>query len=104
VVLMGDLNTAAHGRDLELLYERTSLTPPQDSPATFPSWRPTRALDHILVSGSIEVEKRWVVPHPVSDHLPIAASVRLPEPSTDGQDRGRREGDLPPFVGPPAIS
>ena len=92
VVLMGDLNTAANGRDLELLYERTSLTPPQDSPPTFPSWRPTRALDHILVSGSIEVEKRWVVPHPVSDHLPIAASVRLPDLPAPSADPQRESG------------
>jgi len=80
-VLMGDLNTPAQGAELDLLYTRTSLVPSNDSPATFPSWRPTRAIDHILVSGSIEVERRWALPHPVSDHLPIAASVRLP-PST----------------------
>ena len=77
-VLMGDLNTPAQSKDLDLLYERTSLARPIESPATFPSWRPTRAIDHILVSGSIEVEKRWALPHPVSDHLPIAARIRLP--------------------------
>jgi endonuclease/exonuclease/phosphatase family metal-dependent hydrolase len=92
VVLMGDLNCAAHGRDLEHLYERTSLRPPDDSPATFPSWRPTRALDHILVSDSLQVEKRWVVPHPVSDHLPIAASVRLPEVPEPRADPRREAG------------
>ena len=81
-VLMGDLNTPAQSRDLDLLYERTSLVRPHESPATFPSWRPTRAIDHILVSGSIEVEKRWALPHPVSDHLPIAARIRVPEAVT----------------------
>jgi endonuclease/exonuclease/phosphatase family metal-dependent hydrolase len=30
------------------------------------------------VSGSIEVERRWALSHPVSDHLPVAASIRLP--------------------------
>ena len=58
--------------------ERTALEPPHESPATFPSWRPTRAIDHILVSGSIEVERRWALSHPVSDHLPVAATIRLP--------------------------
>lgn len=77
-VLMGDLNLSAHSKELDLLYARTSLVRSGESPATFPSWRPTRAIDHILVSASIDVEKRWVVPHPVSDHLPIAARVRLP--------------------------
>jgi endonuclease/exonuclease/phosphatase family metal-dependent hydrolase len=77
-ILMGDLNTPAHGREFDLLYARTSLVRPDHAPATFPSWRPTRAIDHILVSEGIEVEKRWALPHPVSDHLPIAATLRLP--------------------------
>jgi endonuclease/exonuclease/phosphatase family metal-dependent hydrolase len=77
-ILMGDLNTPAQGKELDLLYARTSLVRAEHTPATFPSWRPTRAIDHILVSAGIEVEKRWALPHPVSDHLPIAASVRLP--------------------------
>ncbi|HEY0178102.1 MAG TPA: endonuclease/exonuclease/phosphatase family protein [Dokdonella sp.] len=78
VVLMGDLNTSAQSGELDLLYARTSLQPPADAPATFPSWRPTRAIDQILVSQAIEVERRWALPHPVSDHLPIAATLRLP--------------------------
>ena len=87
-VLMGDLNTPAQGKELDLLYARTSLVRPEHAPATFPSWRPTRAIDHILVSRGIEVEKRWALPHPVSDHLPIAASIVMPafattEPSVD---------------------
>jgi endonuclease/exonuclease/phosphatase family metal-dependent hydrolase len=78
VILMGDLNTPSDSAELRMLYSRTSLAPPQASLPTFPSWRPRRALDHILVSHALELEKLWVVPHPVSDHLPIAASVRLP--------------------------
>lgn len=77
-VLMGDLNTPAQSAELDLLYARTRLVRPDHPPATFPSWRPTRAIDQILVSDSIEVEKRWALAHPVSDHLPIAARVRLP--------------------------
>lgn len=77
-ILMGDLNTPAHSTELDLLYSRTSLQRPHDAPPTFPSWRPSRALDHILVSRAIEVERLWALPHPVSDHLPIAARVRLP--------------------------
>jgi endonuclease/exonuclease/phosphatase family metal-dependent hydrolase len=78
VVLMGDLNTPPGSAELKMLYSRTALEPPHESPATFPSWRPTRAIDHILVSGSIEVERRWALSHPVSDHLPVAATIRLP--------------------------
>ena len=79
-ILMGDLNTPARSSELDVLYGRTALVRPDHSPATFPSWRPTRALDHILVSRSLVVERLWALPHPVSDHLPIAASVRRPEP------------------------
>ena len=78
VILMGDLNTPARSRELDLLYKRTALKRPGDSPATFPSWQPTRALDHILVSSSLVVERLWALPHPVSDHLPIAATVQWP--------------------------
>ncbi len=78
-VLMGDLNTSARSKELDLLYARTALARPAESPATFPSWKPTRALDHILVSKSLVVERLWALPHPVSDHLPIAARVRLPD-------------------------
>lgn len=78
-ILMGDLNTTAQSRELDLLYDRTTLVRPHESPATFPSWRPIRAIDQILVSAPITVERRWALAHPVSDHLPIAASVRLPQ-------------------------
>lgn len=77
-VLMGDLNTSAHSKELERLYERTTLTPPEHPPATFPSWQPKRAIDHIIVSRGIEVEQRWALPHLVSDHLPVAARIVLP--------------------------
>jgi endonuclease/exonuclease/phosphatase family metal-dependent hydrolase len=78
VVLMGDLNTPPASAELKMLYSKTALEPSHESPATFPSWRPTRAIDRILVAGSIEVERRWALAHPVSDHLPVAASIRLP--------------------------
>lgn len=78
VVMMGDLNTPAEGKELDLLYARTSLLRTDHSPATFPSWKPIRSIDHILVSASLKVEKRWALPYPVSDHLPLAARVSFP--------------------------
>lgn len=78
VVLMGDLNTTVSSAELKRLFERTGLRPPHNPPATFPSWQPIRAIDHILVSDGIEVEKLWALAHPVSDHLPVAARVRVP--------------------------
>ncbi|MBE93967.1 MAG: endonuclease, partial [Marinobacter sp.] len=38
-----------------------------------------RALDHILVSPSLEIRRSEVVSYPVSDHLPIAMDIKLPK-------------------------
>ena len=79
-VLMGDLNCSAHGEELKGLFRQTSLAPPvKQSPSTYPSWQPRRAIDHILATTNISIEQLWTLPHPVSDHLPLAARVRLPE-------------------------
>jgi len=79
-ILMGDMNCTAHGDELKAVYRHTALVPPpRPSPATFPSWEPRRAIDHILTTPDIAIEQLWTLPHPVSDHLPLAARVRLPE-------------------------
>ncbi|EIK54617.1 endonuclease/exonuclease/phosphatase family protein [Stutzerimonas stutzeri TS44] len=77
-VLMGDMNTHANEllensplRDLGLLAPQVE--------ATFPSWRPQRCLDHILLSPSLALERVEVLPLPISDHLPVAMEIRLPE-------------------------
>ena len=79
VVLMGDLNCTLHSAELTSLFQKTSLkAPDKPTPATFPSWRPRRAIDHILTTPSVRIEELWTLPHPVSDHLPLAASVTVP--------------------------
>jgi endonuclease/exonuclease/phosphatase family metal-dependent hydrolase len=79
VVLMGDLNCQIDTPELKTLFRRTTLAPPTlTAPLTFPSWEPLRAIDHILVSPPLEIEHLWTLPHPVSDHLPLAARIRLP--------------------------
>ncbi len=84
VVLMGDMNTHA-----EQLLEKTplkglDLVPLPGVAHTFPSWRPGKALDHMLVSPSLTVRRAGVVPYPVSDHLPIALDVALPQGYLEG--------------------
>jgi endonuclease/exonuclease/phosphatase family metal-dependent hydrolase len=44
---------------------------------TFPSWRPSRALDHVLVTPTVEVVSATVLGERLSDHLPVATEVRL---------------------------
>ncbi|UUC50434.1 endonuclease/exonuclease/phosphatase family protein [Pseudomonas citronellolis] len=77
-VLMGDMNTHASDlletsplRDLGLIAPQVQ--------ATFPSWRPQRCLDHILLSPGLTLERVSVLPEPISDHLPVAVEIRLPD-------------------------
>ena len=79
VILMGDLNCPSDSREMTVLLESARLCEPEPGLLTFPSWRPDRQLDHILVSPSIAVERVEVLDHIYSDHLPIAMEVRLPE-------------------------
>jgi endonuclease/exonuclease/phosphatase family metal-dependent hydrolase len=77
-VLMGDLNTEPHSAEMHYLFSKCSLQPPAQSTPTFPSWKPRRALDHILTSAAIQLDKTWTLPQAFSDHLPLAAEIRLP--------------------------
>ena len=77
-VLMGDLNTEPHSAEMHHLFSNCSLQPPLQSTPTFPSWKPRRALDHILTSSAIQLDKLWALPQAFSDHLPLAAEIRLP--------------------------
>lgn len=79
VVLMGDMNAHADQLLNETPLKETDLVPLPASAHSFPSWRPGKALDHILVSPSLEIRRSEVVSYPVSDHLPIAMDVALPK-------------------------
>jgi endonuclease/exonuclease/phosphatase family metal-dependent hydrolase len=79
-ILMGDLNCDSDSPEMAVLVEAARLREPALGLCTFPSWRPSRQLDHILVSSSIAVERVEVLNCAFSDHLPIAMAVRLPEP------------------------
>lgn len=79
VVLMGDLNCRSNSVEMELLLKNTRLREPTHGLHTFPSWRPYRNIDHILVSPSLQVKRVRALDYPFSDHLPIAMDVALPE-------------------------
>ncbi len=78
VIVMGDLNCEPGSPEMKLLMRRTQLLNPSREMSTFPSWRPRRDIDHILVSPSLRVEKTYVPTWLFSDHLPVAMSVLLP--------------------------
>ena len=75
---MGDLNCEMHTQEMQRLFSHSPLRPPPERLLSFPSWRPQRAIDHILVSEAITVSRRWVVDTAASDHLPVAAEIELP--------------------------
>ena len=79
LVVMGDLNAGCDSREVRAFIDKTGLTEPACDKATFPSWRPVRQSDHILVSQSLEVAQTRVVDYALSDHLPICVELVLPE-------------------------
>lgn len=79
VIVMGDLNCEPHSPELKLLTRSTQLADPAHEIRTFPSWRPHRMLDHILVTPGLKVEHVHAINFACSDHLPIAMDVQLPE-------------------------
>ncbi len=79
VVVMGDFNCKADSPELRMLLSQGNLCEPAHDLYTWPSWRPERNIDHILVSPSLRVEKTHVLTHTFSDHLPIAMEVLLPD-------------------------
>jgi endonuclease/exonuclease/phosphatase family metal-dependent hydrolase len=77
-VLIGDLNCGPEQLRCHPGLLRSGLWVSAGTPATFPSWRPRRCLDHILVSPDIEVKNLVALPHTFSDHRPLAADVYVP--------------------------
>ena len=77
-ILMGDLNTEPDSAEMCHLFAKCGLQPPTQATPTFPSWKPRRALDHILTTEAITLDKTWALPQAFSDHLPLAAEILLP--------------------------
>lgn len=80
VIFMGDLNCDPWSPEMQLLTRETRLQAPTRYYGTYPSWRPRRRIDYILVTPEIHIRRSFVPPWRYSDHLPIAMEVTLPEP------------------------
>ena len=78
VIVMGDMNCTSDSEEMNWLLERTRLQEPVHGLHTFPSWRPSRNIDHILVSPTLTVADVRVLNHSLSDHLPVAMDIILP--------------------------
>ena len=78
LVVMGDFNCGPDSDELQKLVNNTRLQLPAGDLMTFPSWRPNRKFDHILISDSLKLKSTHVLEHTHSDHLPICVEVELP--------------------------
>lgn len=78
-VLMGDMNCVPGSPEMRRLFQRSRLCEPEEERHTFPSWRPNRSIDHILVTPELSVASCHVVNHACSDHLPVAMELILPD-------------------------
>lgn len=79
LVVMGDFNCGTDSQELLQLIDNTHLQLPTEDLKTFPSWRPNRKFDHILVSEALHLKSTHVLEHTHSDHLPICVEIALPE-------------------------
>lgn len=75
-IVIGDLNCNSQELSAHTGVRDAGLRAAHDQ-HTFPSWKPSRALDHILVTPTVEVLEATVLEERLSDHLPIATEIRL---------------------------
>jgi len=79
-VLVGDLNCELEHLRGHSGLQRCGWTGAEISPLTFPSWRPRRGIDHVLVTGNVQLKRLETLPFAISDHLPLAADIDVPLP------------------------
>jgi len=77
-VVMGDFNAPYSAPEMQAFFRRTCLVEPVTRLDTWPSWRPARNFDHILVSPELEVGDLMVLDDSQSDHLPVSLDLLLP--------------------------
>ena len=77
-ILMGDFNCTRDRPEMAMLYQRTRLQPPRHDVLTFPSWRPQRAIDHILTTDTLECHDVRALPAAFSDHLALSIELDVP--------------------------
>jgi len=83
-VLMGDFNCDLDRPEMAALFRRTRLQPPAHAVPTFPSWRPQRAIDHILLGDGLTRHHACALPAAQSDHLALSLELDVPERALRG--------------------
>lgn len=78
-VLMGDFNCSIDRPEMQALFRQTRLQPPDCMVNTFPSWRPQRAIDHILIGDGLKCSGTQALPAAFSDHLALGLDLDVPD-------------------------
>ncbi|MDD3651688.1 endonuclease/exonuclease/phosphatase family protein [Immundisolibacter sp.] len=78
LILLGDLNCPAWQLQSHAGLSHAGLRVADVEGHSYPSWRPRRNLDHVLVTPALTVRRAGVLEHPLSDHLPVAVELELP--------------------------
>lgn len=77
VVIMGDLNCTPEELRRSALGVR-SWRWLDEAMHTYPSWKPVRQIDHILISEELPVHHAAALDTRLSDHRPVAVELELP--------------------------
>ncbi len=78
LIVMGDLNTQVDNPSIVEFRDALNLIAPTRGLASFPSWQPQRAIDHILVSRHLGGGEADVLDISYSDHCPVKLEIKLP--------------------------
>ncbi|GHB12376.1 endonuclease/exonuclease/phosphatase family protein [Salinicola rhizosphaerae] len=78
VVVMGDLNATPEQLLSHPHFFKALDFNPLKPLLSYPAWQPRRALDHILLSSTLEAGEPRVLDAMFSDHLPVAVNIHLP--------------------------
>jgi endonuclease/exonuclease/phosphatase family metal-dependent hydrolase len=77
LIVLGDFNCEADNDELRRFCQHCDLVQPIDRRATYPSWRPSRQIDHVLVSKRMPISSATVLDHRYSDHRPVLVDLEL---------------------------
>lgn len=78
LIVMGDLNAPLSSPETQAFCTGLGLATPTIDLPSYPSWQPQRAIDHIMLSKSLNSFDARVVQVGFSDHCPVELRVELP--------------------------
>lgn len=77
VIMTGDFNLTPNRLLASPLIKNTNLKIANLDTLTYPSWKPKKLIDYILVSDNIEVLEHHTIKSLLSDHLPVAVKIQV---------------------------